>query len=110
MKCNICGKEFPDNTRRSFHAHCMREHPKEYAGKTIEDMTDDPVPPRAHEVRDKHGRYPKKKKETARIRPAGFRILNLHPDEVMARRAGFNYIDAEENIYTSQEAEENGWV
>ena len=110
MKCRICGKEFPDDTRRPFHAHCMRQHPEEYANKTIEDMTDDPVPPRAHEVRDRSGRKPKKKTEKV-YRPAGFRLLNPHKeDEIEAINAGYAYIDNDEGIYTSEEAEGIGWV
>ena len=109
MKCKICRKEFPDTSRRAFHAHCIRMHPEEYKGKTIEEMTDDPVPPRAHEVRDRAGRYPKKKKTTTR--PAGFRLLNpTDEQEAFAIEHGFSYIDDQEECYTSKEAEKNGWV
>jgi len=110
MKCKLCRKEFPDDNRRAFHAHCVRMHPKEYKGKTIEEMTDDHVPPRAHDVRDRSGRHPKKKDPSPK-QPEGFRLLNRHDEaERIAKDAGYSFVDDDENIYTSEEAEENGWI
>jgi hypothetical protein len=84
-------------------------HPEEYQGKTIEDMTDDPVPPRAHDVRDYSGRTPKKKKVIKR--PSGFRFLdNSIAEEAYAIDMGYSYIDDQEECYTDKEAELYGWV
>lgn len=110
MKCKLCGKDFPDDTRRPFHAHCIREHPAEYAGKTIEDMTDDPCPPRAHDVRKRDGRKPKKKIMLPK-QPPGFRLLRPGDQaEAQALELGYTYIDEAEELYTEREAAENGWI
>lgn len=119
MKCKICGKEFSDVNRRAFNAHCVREHRREYFGKTLEEMSDDPIPARAHDLREA---AKKKKKPTTKkripirktvkpARPAGFRLLcEGNDDEAYAIEQGYTYIDKAQDCYTSEEAEKLGWV
>lgn len=119
MKCKVCGKDLGNISRRAFNIHCVREHRHEYFGKTLEEMTEDPIPVRVHDLRD--AARAKKKKQSKRkapiikkakpARPAGFRLLSeTDEDEAYAIEQGFAYIDRTQEVYTSEEAEEKGWV
>lgn len=119
MKCKLCGKVFSDKDRRAFNAHLVRQHSEEYKGKKMEEMTDDPVPERVHDLREKSRskkRTTKAKKKTIRektaiSRPEGFRLLNVAvEEEAYAISKGFRYIDETDECYSSDEAEQKGWV
>lgn len=119
VKCKLCGKVFPDKDRRAFNAHLVRQHPEEYKGKKMEEMTDDPVPARVHDLREKSRskkRTISERKKAVRAeshisRPEGFRLLNAAvEEEAYAISKGFRYIDDTEECYSSQDAEQKGWV
>lgn len=99
IKCALCGCE--KETRRSMHGHLISKHPKEYAASNynMDNMTDG-APMRAHE------------REAKRVqRPPLFRRLKLAMyEEAAAIEAGYEYIDADGNLYTEEEADERGWI
>lgn len=103
MICKLCGCE--KDTRRQMHGHLMHTHYDDYkrADFILERLTDGaPAPARV---------YPYRKEKKAFPRPAGFRLLRRSdPAEANAIDQGFDFIDSDQNIYTSQEAKTEGWI
>lgn len=101
IECNVCGKEFEN--ARAFHGHLIRWHAEEYK----ESENDD------HSFYVKEIEMAEKKKAAKQDpdKPKGFRLLKrADADENEAYKAGYRYIDDEENCYTHEEAKEEGWI
>lgn len=105
MLCKLCGCE--KSSRRAMNMHLLRQHPDDYkrADFILERLVTDPVPKikePSYKVKEAKKKYP---------RPAGFRLLNeADHEEAAAIKAGFSFIDDEENIYTEEEARVEEWV
>lgn len=92
--CPLCKKEF--NNNRQLHGHLMKAHTEEYraVGFQKEKLV------AVEKCQDK-----KKKK------PEGFRVLNTRDaDEKFAFENGSDFIDAQDILYTFEEAKEFGWA
>lgn len=92
QKCPICNKEYQDG--RSLHGHLMRIHEEEYRAAAFDKKKLKPAAAPA-----------------AAEKPAGFRLLNKYdPDELEAYKAGYRFIDGDDNIYTAEEVKEESWI
>lgn len=93
ITCNICGREFKN--KRAAHAHLLTVHGDEYRRAGMQQ--DEFVTSSGDQ-------------ETKKDRPDGFRHLN--PKNAAERRAleFYDYIDNEENLYTTEEAKEKRWI
>lgn len=92
FRCKVCGNHY--STKRAIHGHLVGKHRNEYAdvGRCDEELYD--------VVPDIEG-----------TKPVGFRLLNLKNDEERsAYEGGYMFIDAEEYVYTVDDAKENGWI
>lgn len=99
MICKICGAE--KDTRRQMHGHLMRMHQDEYrqSGFVIERMVTGAAAPA------------QKRDYKKAALPSGFRALSSSdPEEAYAIDQGYDFIDAEEMIYTAEEAKVEGWI
>ena len=98
--CSICEKSFSNG--RAFHCHLLRFHETEYK-----------VVNYRKEVFDKSLKAdePKKEKVNSKLRPTGLRPLSKNDElEQKAAAAGYKFVDAEENLYTLEEAKINSWI
>lgn len=99
MKCKLCGIE--KDTRRKMHGHLMHEHLEDYkrSGYSIERLCTEVIPAKRPRV------------VIPALRPDGFRLLNKYnQQEFYAIEHGYLFIDAEENLYTEEEAKAEAWV
>ena len=93
--CPLCTKEY--ETGRQLHGHLMRSHQEEYRAVDFK-LTD------LKQANHKPGKVTSKK-------PKGFRLLNItDQDENFAYKEGYRYIDADDEVYTNDEAKEEGWI
>lgn len=96
MKCAICGRELKN--RRAAHGHMMTGHNEEYRKSNF--TLDLFIEPEYGEEKKKAGK-----------RPEGFRHLNKSDaTERRALAAGFDFIDSDGNLYSGEEAAEEGWI
>ena len=93
FRCRFCGREYKD--RRSIHGHLMTSHREAYYQNGCDDSA------MIEEVTEL----------VPGERPVGFRLLNRkNADENFAYAEGYRFIDAEENVYTTDDAKEMGWI
>lgn len=106
MKCRLC--EFETDARRSMHGHLMFYHSDDYkrAGYNLDRLTIG-----APDRKNDRPAAQRKRAEKAAPKPAGFRLISGSSDiEKEAIKQGFIYIDAEQNIYSAEEAKTEGWI
>lgn len=96
MKCAICGRELKN--RRAAHGHMMTGHNAEYRESKF--ALDNFIVEESGEEKKKAGK-----------RPEGFRHLNKsYATERRAIAAGFDFLDSDGNVYSSEEAAAEGWI
>jgi hypothetical protein len=93
--CPICTKEYENG--RQLHGHLMRLHQDEYRAVDF----------KLADLKQSNHKPAKKVVQ----KPKGFRLLNVtDQDEIFAYKEGYRFIDADDEVYTIEEAKGEGWI
>ncbi len=102
LTCKLCGKELKN--KRAVHAHLMTVHAEQYRAAG---MKQDKFLAGSS---DTSGTDPRQEAKEKKSRPDGFRHLNAKNQAERAALEFYDYIDAEENLYTTEEAKQKGYI